>query len=220
MFAAVRTVRIPVLAAGLTVLLAGCAAASSSGSSASSPPKSSQAKPSSTAAAAPETGPLGVLPLPAGAKPWKENTSAVLGLKDFVHSEYVQSAWSKETGLYTQRGFSGGTIQGWFDSDGSQERIAIARFSSDKGAVSLFDGLTATALKSSDTITKLTDPADGGLGVIDSTPDSDGDTYVDLFAHVNGYVIDAERWTAAKPDPAGTKALLRRQYEAIKKTGA
>src|SRR4051794_4135859 len=118
---------------------------SASSSSSATPPTSgastsgggsTPSTPSSPATTSPpNTGPLGVLPMPAGAKPWDDNKSTPMGLDAFIKAFYVDSAFTKEKALYTQRGFVSGTIQGWINADGSQQSIAIIKFKGSSGAV-------------------------------------------------------------------------------------
>jgi len=154
--------------------------------------------------------------MPADAKPWHDNKSTPLGLDAFVEAFYVTSAWSTEKGLYKQRGFVSGTIQGWINADGSQESIAIAKFKGSSGAVSLFDGLTGTLKDSPAPAKAITDSSDGGVGVSHPTLDSDGDALAEIVAHTGVYVIDVHEWRASTPAPYTAKALLLKQYQGIK----
>lgn len=196
---------------------------SSSSSSTVTPPTSGSSTsgggstPSTPATTAPaNTGPLGVLPMPADAKPWDDNKSAPMGLDAFIKAFYVESAYTKEKALYTQRGFVSGTIQGWINADGSQQSIAIIKFKGSSGAVSLFDGLTGTLKDTPKPATTITDPADGGVGISDPTIDSLGNANAEIAAHTGVYVIDVHEFTASTPDPAAAKALLLRQYQSLK----
>ena len=194
----------------------------SSASSSSSPTTPTSTGPSSTETSSPpttpppNTGPLGVLPMPAGAKPWDDNKSTPMGLDAFIKAFYVASAYTKEKGLYTQRGFVSGTIQGWINADGSQESIAIIKFKGSSGAVSLFDGLTGTLKDTPKPAVTITDPADGGVGISDPTIDSLGNANAEIAAHTGVYVIDVHEFTASTPNPAAAKALLLRQYQSLK----
>lgn len=195
----------------------------SSASSSSSPTTPTSTGPSSTETSSPpsttppaNTGPLGVLPMPAGAKAWDDNKSTPMGLDAFIKAFYVESAFSKEKALYTQRGFVAGTIQGWINADGSQESIAIIKFKASSGAISLFDGLTGTLKDTPKPATTITDPADGGVGVSDPTIDSLGNANAEIAAHTGVYVIDVHEFTASTPDPAAAKVLLLRQYQSLK----
>jgi|1186.fasta_scaffold137958_2 hypothetical protein len=199
---------------------------SASSSSSATPPTSgastsgggsTPSTPSSPATTSPpNTGPLGVLPMPAGAKPWDDNKSTPMGLDAFIKAFYVDSAFTKEKALYTQRGFVSGTIQGWINADGSQQSIAIIKFKGSSGAVSLFDGLTGTLKDTPKPATSITDPADGGVGISDPTIDSLGNANAEIAAHTGAYVIDVHEFTASTPDPAAAKALLLRQYQSLK----
>jgi hypothetical protein len=196
---------------------------SASSSSSATPPTSGASTsgggstPSTPATTSPpNSGPLGVLPMPAGAKPWDDNKSTPMGLDAFIKAFYVESAFTKEKALYTQRGFVSGTIQGWINADGSQQSIAIIKFKGSSGAVSLFDGLTGTLKDTPKPATSITDPADGGVGISDPTIDSLGNANAEIAAHTGVYVIDVHEFTASTPDPAAAKALLLRQYQSLK----
>jgi hypothetical protein len=186
-------------------------------SSSSSTPEPSTSS-SSSAPAAP-AGPLGVLPMPAGAKAWSDNSGKPMGLDAFVKAFYIASAYSKEKSLYTQRGFVSGTIQGWINADGSQQSIAIIKFKGSSGATSLFDGLTGTLKDTPKPAKTISDPADGGVGISDPTIDSLGNANAEIVAHTGVYVIDVHQFTASTPDPAAAKALLLKQYESLKNGG-
>jgi hypothetical protein len=162
------------------------------------------------------SGPLGTLAIPAGAKPWKENLSQPMGLDAFVKAFYVTSAVSHEKSLYTQRGFIAGTIQGWINADGSQQSIAIIKFRGSSGALSLFDGLTGTLRDTPKPATKISDSADGGVGVVDPTLDSLGNASAEIAAHTGVYVIDVHQFDASAPDAQAAKDLMLKQYNALK----
>jgi hypothetical protein len=204
---------VPILTACHIVPQFSSASSSSSATPSSAQPSPSDSSPSPTA---PATGPLGVLPMPAGAKPWDDNSDKPMGLDAFIKAFYVQSAWTKEKGLYTQRGFVSGTIQGWINADGSQQSIAIVKFKTSKGAISLFDGLTGTLKDTPKPATVMTDSSDGGVGVVDPTLDSLGNANAEIAAHTGVYVIDVHEFTASTPDPAAAKALCLRQYHSLK----
>jgi len=164
-------------------------------------------------------GPLGVLRMPSGATPWKEDRKAPLGLTAFVRGFYVKSAWDNEEKQYAQRKFLSGTVQGWINSDNSQQFISIARFANPKGAQSahndLVDALTQDVSKNE---TKVTDPVDQGAGIADSQPDSLGNDEVDLCAQVGDYLVDVHEYTARTPDPDAAAELLRQQVAVLKKS--
>ena len=169
-----------------------------------------------TASSMPDAGPLGTLPIPADAKPWKENLSQPMGLDAFIKAFYITSAFSKEKSLYTQRGFVAGTIQGWINADGSQQSIAIIKFKGSTGAQSLFDGLTGTLKDTPKPATTITDSADGGVGVVDPTLDSLGNASAEIAARTGAYVIDVHQFNASSPDAQAAKDLLLRQFNALK----
>lgn len=209
----------------LVAALAGCGPFGTKASSSGTPSShaaSALATATSASAASPSASAaplLGVLPVPAGGNPWSENTNKPLGLVAFVQAFYVKSAWTEEEGLFQRRGYVSGVHQGWFNSDGTQQSIDIMRFASATGAVSEFDGLTGT-LKDNATAseTMISDPQDGGTGTINPTADSLGNTTVELVTHLGDYVIDVHEYVPVKPDPDAAKALLLRQYQAVKST--
>jgi hypothetical protein len=169
-----------------------------------------------TAPSVPNAGPLGTLPIPADAKPWKENLSQPMGLDAFIKAFYVTSAFSKEKSLYSQRGFIAGTIQGWINANGTQQSIAIIKFKGSSGATSLFDGLTGTLKDTPKPATTITDSADGGVGVVDPTLDSLGNASAEIAAHTGAYVIDVHQFNASSPDAQAAKDLLLQQFNALK----
>ena len=203
--------------------VAGCAAspvtsasgAATRGSSASAKPSAS-ARPSASKATAAKTGPLGVLEVPAGATPWHDNTGAPMSLDAFVIRFFSSSAKTREVGLYTQRGFTSGTVEGWINSDGSQQQIAIARFSSATGALSAFDGIAADLRDKPAPNKAVKDPACGGVGSADPKLDSMGNAFVDIVAHVGHYMVDVYEFSAATPDPAAADALISHQCAVLK----
>ena len=48
---------------------------------------------------------LGVLPVPAGAKPWPRNTNALLSRTAFAELAYSKGDWTAEDGEEARRGF-------------------------------------------------------------------------------------------------------------------
>jgi hypothetical protein len=156
---------------------------------------------------------LGVLPVPAGATPWTANTNQPMSLDAFVRGFYVQSGWAEEEGLYKQRRFASGAIEGWINPDGSQQLITIVRFAAAQGAQSMFDGTTATWRTNPKPATMLTDAAVSGVGWVNPALDAHGDARVEIAARIGDTVVDVTEWTAATPDVAAAKALLLQQYE-------
>jgi hypothetical protein len=205
---------IPVLL--LPAALAACASAPAASSSPSSAPATSASATASPDAAAADPGPLGVLPVPAGATPWIANTNTPMNLDAFVQQFYVKTGWTEEEGLYKQRGFTSAAIEGWINLDGSQQSINIVRFSTAKGALSLFDGTTNTWRGNPKPAEMLTDPAVDGVGWINPTLDSDGNARVEIAAQLGDTVIDVIEYTAATPDVAAAKSLILKQYESLK----
>jgi hypothetical protein len=123
---------------------------------------------------------------------------------------------AREEGLYTRRGFKAGTVQGWINSDGTQQQIAIARFSSASGATSAFDGIAANLRDEPAPYKAVKDPACRGVGSADPKLDSLGNAFVDIVAHVGDYMVDVHEFSAATADPAAANALLSRQCKALK----
>lgn len=200
--------RFSLLIVGASV--AGCAAspATSAGgaatqvSSASARPSASKAAasavstPSRNAAfpGADTPGPLGVLPLPRQSAAWSDNSHTSMGLDAFIDRFYVSSDRADEKRLYVRRGFKSGIIEGWFNADQTQQRIAIARFSSVTGASSAFDDL-ANYLRGKNAPWKaLTDSADGAVGTVDPQLDPEGNAFVDIAARVGDDVIDVHEY--------------------------
>lgn len=202
----------------LTGPLAACSTATAAGKAVValpySRPPASAPTPGSHAGA---TGTVSVPPVPAGATPWKENTGTPMQLDAFVHRFYIQSSWSDEEGRFKQRGFVSGAVQGWINTDGSQQSISIMRFASSTGALSEFNDLTTTFRDKPKPASVVTDATDGAVGTVNPTLDSLGNALVDITAHVGGYVIDVHEFTAGTPDPAAAKALLLEQYNSLNK---
>jgi hypothetical protein len=190
--------------------------ASSNPSAPASPqPASTGSQPASKTAAV-HAGLLGVLPIPSGAQPWTENTGKLMSVDAFVKAFYVQSAWADEEGLLPRRGYVSGVIEGWINDDGTQQSIAILRFATPNGAISMFDGLTGTLRDKPAPATVLTDAADGGVGTVSPTLDHLGNAIAEIAAVTGDYVIDVHEYAAATPEPAAAKALLLKQYDSIK----
>lgn len=157
-------------------------------------------------------GPLGILTIPAGAQPWATNVNKPLSLDAFVQTFYVKDGWTDEEGLYRRRGFVSGAMEGWVNADGTQQSIAIAKFATPQGAVSLFDGLTETLRNKPSPAEVITDAGDVGVGTVSPTLDADGNAIAEIAARVGDYVIDVHEFAAATPEPSAAKALLLRQF--------
>lgn len=168
-----------------------------------------------SAPSAPSADPLGMLPIPSGATPWTSNTNAPMGLASYIGTFYIASSQAQEKSLYTRRGFVSGEIQGWINVDGSQQRIAIARFATANGAISAFDDLSTVLAGSSAPWTVISDPADSAVGAANPQPDSLGNDEVDIVARAGDFLVDVHEYTAASPDPAAAKALLLQQVKAL-----
>jgi hypothetical protein len=142
-----------------------------------------------------------------------------MGLAAFVDRFYISSAKASEERLFARRGFRSGIVQGWINGDGSQQSIAIARFSGVNGATSAFDDL-ASALREKHAPWKaVADSAVGGVGAADPKLDSMGNALVDVAARVGDDLVDVHEYSAATPDPAAAKALLAQQIKALKSNG-
>jgi hypothetical protein len=160
--------------------------------------------------------PLAMLPIPVGAQPWTSNTNKPLSLTAFVHGFYVKDAWTDEAGQDSRRRFVSGAIEGWINTDGSQQYIAIAKFATPQGAVSMFDGLTGTLRDLPSPHKVLTDPRDGGVGTVSPTLDADGNAIAEIAVRTGDYVIDVHEFTAVTPDSDAAKALLLHQFDTLK----
>lgn len=202
-------------AASVSATASASAAATASPSAAASP--SASASPTASASASSGGASLlGLLPVPANATPWPQNTGGLLGLNAFVQEFYQQSRWTYQEGALRRRGFVSAVYEGWFNPDGSQQEIAIIRFTSPKGALSQFDDRTATLRQAGTAADVLTDARDGSSGTVVPTPDSFGNTRADLVTHVGDYAIEVIDATPVSPDPAAAKALMLKQYQYFK----
>jgi hypothetical protein len=176
---------------------------------------SAAASPSSAAA----TTPLGLIPIPTDANAWTTNTDALMGLDAYIDQCYDPASRPGEKSLYSQRGFVSGAFEGWFKADGSQQTIAIARFASATGATYAFSDLSGSFSQEPAPTTVFTDSADGAVGSADPTLDSQGNTFIDITAHVGDYLVDVHEFSARTPDTSAAKALLLKQVEALKSEG-
>jgi hypothetical protein len=196
----------------LAGVLAGCstspAAPANSPSGATSAPSP---KPSPTAPAA---GPLGALPIPSGARAFSSNTSRPMGLDAFVRAFYIKSAWTAEEGQFHSRGFRSGALEGWINSDGSQQTIAIMHFATVNGAVSELDDLTG-AWRQESPKSMLTDAAVRGTGWVDRKLDSLGNARVEIATRLGDTIIDVHEFTASAPDIPPAKALILSQFDSL-----
>ncbi len=172
------------------------------------------AAPSPTAR--PSLGLLGVLPVPAGATPWRANTNALMSRISYVQSAYIESVWPQEEALYARRGFVSAVEEGWTNADGSQQYIALVRFATPVGATSALDEQISDWKQSPDPMTMLADPATGAVGMSSPALDSQGDAHVNFFFAVGDTVIRVVEYSAATPDPAAAKVLVQEQYDRLK----
>jgi len=205
-------------------LLVGCSAGSSASTtshpvttSSSSAGTAARATATPSATASPSRGLLGVLPVPAGATPWPQNTNALMNRISFVKSFYPKSERTREETLNAHRGFVSAVDEGWTNADGSGQEIILARFATPAGATSAFDEVSAWFKQWPPPMTTPTDPAIGAVGCSNPRLDSSGDALVEFVAHAGDTMLFVNEWTAAKPDPAAAKVLLQRQYDRLKK---
>ena len=203
-------------------LLVGCSAGSSASTtshpvttSSSSAGTAARATATPFATASPRQALLGVLPVPAGATPWPENTNALLSRNAFVELAYSKSDWTAEEGQEARRGFVAAVQRGWDNADGSQQSIRLVRFATPAGVESAFDQVSSGwKLQYPDTL--LADPGIGAVGWSSPTLDTGGYTVAEWGAVVGDTMILAAEYTAATPDPAAAKVLLLRQYDSLK----
>jgi hypothetical protein len=166
--------------------------------------------------ALPIPGPEGLLAIPSGATPWTANTNASMGLVPFVDRFFNTASQEREKSLYARRGFVTGGYEGWINPDGSQQRIAVARFATANGAISAVDDLGSYLGQMPKPWTEIADPADQAVGAVNPQPDADGLALVDITARVGDYLVDVREFSISTPDPAAAKALLLEQVKALK----
>jgi hypothetical protein len=210
---------------GLAVAVAGCASATASTAGislsagalgAGNPSVGLAAAAAATPSSAATAGPLGLLPIPAGANAWSVNTNAPMTLVPWIDQFFGAPSQASEKSLYTERKFQSGGFEGWINLDGSQQSIAIARFADANGAISAFDDLSNYLRQKPAPSTVFTVSADGAVGSVDPTLDKDGNAYVDVAARVGDYLVDVHEFSAATADPAAAKAMLLAQLDALK----
>ena len=166
--------------------------------------------------------PLHVLPPPAGTQRWSQTskTGNPMNLAVTVANEYPAHR-SKERKWLSRHGFVSGAREGWTYADGTQAAVIVNRFAANTGATSQIDSWDAAYRQESAPAQALTDPADGGMGVV--TPASKQKTYVTttIATHLGFYVINIQV-SARTPALAIAiaKALLRQQYALLKADGA
>ena len=166
---------------------------------------------------APSANLLGILAVPAGAQAWSQNTNHTLSLDAFVQGFYAQSAWTRQEGLETQRGFLSGAIEGWTNPDGSRQLINIARFTTSQGALSMYDEQRTYYQQMPKPSTVVTDAAvDGVAWVSPPTAATAGLAIAQVTAHVGDTMIVVDERTELTPDLAGAEALMLKQYQNLK----
>jgi hypothetical protein len=164
---------------------------------------------------------LGLLPVPAGAKPWSANTNALMSRVSFVKSFYDKSDWTMEEALLARRGFVAAVWEGWNNADGSHQSIMLVRFATPAGATSDFDAERSyydlvLGKQEPKPVTLLADSAIRAVGWSSPTLDSVGNAKVEFAVVIGDTEIVVDEWTAATPDPAAAKVLLQRQYDSLK----
>lgn len=163
--------------------------------------------------------PLPLLPVPAGARPWPvAHTGNPMNLKVFVQKTLPRSEWSQEEAAYAYYGFTSAAQEGWNYADGSGDQITVIKYSGTFGAITLFGDDIDYFRRERTSASLLTDPADGGVGVVFPGRNNQGNVTTGMVAHVGAYAIEVLVYTP-KPDPAGAENLLRRQYGLLEKTG-
>jgi hypothetical protein len=188
----------------------------------------SDAKPAATASGTPVTGspsavapasatPAGpgaallaeVLPVPAGATPWKQ--TGVLPLTSFVQSFYVQSVWSRETALAKHRGFVRSARHGWVNADGSQDDVWLIDFRTAAGADAMYKGLTDAWTDGTST-TDFTVAAVHGKGQLTTAPDARGNGSAKIAAVKGHILIYTRAYTAGHANKDAALDLMVRQW--------
>ena len=159
---------------------------------------------------------MGVLPVPAGAKPWPTNTNALMSLASFVKSSYSKNAWTEEEALDARRGFVSAVKQGWANADGSQQEVTLVRFATPVGATSAFDGVSSGWKREPKPVRMLADPAIGAVGWSSPTLDTLGNALAEWGVAFGDTMILVVEYAAATPDPAAAKVLLQQQYDHLK----
>jgi hypothetical protein len=186
---------------------------------ASATPSGPSSAPQSSATAGGPTPPASValvarfIPYPAGARPWVKNKTGPMGLDEFVEAFYVQDAWQDEKGLAKTRGMQGVARHGWFNKDETQTEIYLVKFAAATGAQDMYQDLLDSW---SGKTGGFDDAAVHGKGLVNSTPDSQGDTTVKLAFTVGDTFVLVRDYSQATPDKAGTMALGLKQYTALK----
>jgi hypothetical protein len=157
-----------------------------------------------------------MLPVPAGATPWPANTNALMSSISYVQSAYIKRVWTEEEALCARRGFVSAVEQGWRNADGTQQYITLVRFATTAGAASAFDELISDWKQEPKPTTMLADPAVGAVGWSSPALDSNGDAHAEFGVTVGDTLIRVLEYTAATPDPAVAKVLLKEQYDSLK----
>jgi hypothetical protein len=161
--------------------------------------------------------PLGMLPVPAGASPWSDNTDAPMSLGPYIDKFWDASAQAAEKSQYAQWGFVSGGYEGWINPNGSQQLIAIARFATVSGAINAVDDLSSDFADLPAPCTTFAGPVAGAVGSVDPRLDADGNARVEIVVRLGDELIDVHEFTAATPDPAAAKALFLEQVNALKR---
>jgi hypothetical protein len=139
-----------------------------------------------------------------------------MSLTSYVKLAYSKSYWTEEKALNARRGFVSAVDKGWTNADGSGQEITLARFASRAGVTSALDEVISGFKQEPYPDKVLAVPAIGAVGWSRLTLDSQGYSDVEFAAAVGDTMILVVEQTAATPDPAAAKALLRRQYDSLK----
>lgn len=160
--------------------------------------------------------PLGMLPIPVDARPWSDNTDAPMSLGPYIDKFWDASSQAAEKSQYAKWGFVSGGYEGWINPDGSQQQIAIARFSTVHAAINAVDDLSSALADQPAPCTTFAGPVDGAVGSVDPRLDADGNARVGITVRVGDDLIAVHELTPASPDPGAAKALLVAQVNALK----
>ena len=138
-----------------------------------------------------------------------------MSLVPYINTFFIASAQVHEKSMYTRRVFVSGGIEGWINLDGSQQRIAIARFATANGALSAFDDLSSFLSEKPAPWTVLSDSADGAVGI--GRP-ATGRQWIRRGRYrrpSRDYLVDVREFTIGFPNSAAAKALLLQQVKAL-----
>jgi hypothetical protein len=155
-----------------------------------------------------------VIPLPAGAHEWTDQ-SGVLDLTGFVHGFFASDAWTEEMSRGQRRGFVTAARRAWRTTDGSQADVFLVQFGSANGAQSLYDGLSSGWKDDTSKGSVFNDAADQAVGRTISTLDKLGNARTSLMTVRGNTVVYLSYFTAATPDQTSAQALFHSQLDAL-----